>query len=36
MLGHSVIKQRYGLFNTVTGDMKLEQTILEPQKSTGA
>ena len=35
MQGHFVVKQRYGSFNTVAGDMKLEQTIQQSQKSTG-
>ena len=27
MQGHFVVKQKYGSFNAVAGDMKLEQTI---------
>ena len=30
-----MVKQRYGSFNAVAGDMKLEQTIQRSQKSTG-
>ena len=35
MQGHFVVKQRYGSFNAVAGDMKLEQTIHQSQRSTG-
>ena len=34
MQGHFVVKQRYGSFNSVAGDMELEQTIQRSQKST--
>ena len=34
MQGHFVVKQRYGSFNAVAGDMELEQTIQRSQKST--
>ena len=35
MQGYFVVKQRYGSFNAVAGDMKLEQTIQRSQKSAG-
>ena len=35
MQGHFVVKQRYGSFNAVAGDMKLERTNHRSQKSTG-